>query len=56
MDRADLISLASPPCHQCGGPVQRVETKWRFEDGDWRPEGVMVCESGHRVRVEANSK
>jgi hypothetical protein len=54
MDRADLIELASPPCHECGAPVQRVETRWHH-DGDrrWRPGPCfMVCGYGHRVLVE----
>jgi hypothetical protein len=54
MDRADLIELASPPCHECGAPVQRVETRWhRDTDLDWRPGPCfMVCGHGHRVLVE----
>ena len=32
MDRADLIALASPPCHECGESVQRVETRWHLDD------------------------
>ena len=27
MTRAELIALASPPCHECGAPVQRVEIR-----------------------------
>ena len=54
MDRADLIELASPPCHECGAPVQRVETRWhRATDVEWRPGPCfMVCGYGHRVLVE----
>jgi len=53
MDRAEMIALASPPCHECGLPVQRVESRWHLEDGNWRPGPTfMVCAAGHRVRVE----
>jgi hypothetical protein len=54
MDRADLIALASPPCHECGESVQRVETRWHLDqDGNWRPgPAFMVCHDGHRVLVE----
>jgi hypothetical protein len=53
MDRADLIELASPPCHECGAPVQRVETRWHRDDDHWRPGPCfMVCGHGHRVLVE----
>jgi len=55
MDRAELIALASPPCHECGAPVQRVETRWHLdEDCRWRPGPYfMVCAEEHRVLVEA---
>jgi hypothetical protein len=55
MNRADLVSLASPPCHDCGAPVQRVEMRWhRDEDYNWRAGPFhMVCGGGHRVLVEA---
>ena len=55
MDKADLIALASPPCHVCSEPVQRVETRFHLdEDGRWRPGPFfMVCASDHRVLVEA---
>jgi hypothetical protein len=54
MTRSDLIALASPPCHQCGQPVQRVEMPWHLdEDYTWRPGPYfMVCADGHRVLVE----
>ena len=54
MDRANLIALASPPCHECGESVQRVETRWHLdEDCRWRPGPYyMVCADGHRVLVE----
>jgi hypothetical protein len=54
MNRAELIALASPPCHECGASVQRVETRWhRDEDGAWRlGPAFMVCADGHRVLVE----
>ena len=54
MDRADLIALASPPCHKCGASVQRVEARAHLdEDARWRPgPGFMVCADGHRVLVE----
>jgi len=54
MDRADLIALASPPCHECGESVQRVETRWHLDDDrNWRPgPAFMVCPDGHRVLVE----
>lgn len=52
---ADLIAVASPPCHECGKPVQRVESRWHLdEDGQWRlGPCFMVCARGHRVLVEA---
>ena len=52
--RKDLIALASPPCHDCGEPVQRVEMPWHLdEDYKWRPGPYfMVCADGHRVLVE----
>ena len=55
MDRADLIALASPPCHECGAPVQRVEARWHLdEDHRWRPGPYfMVCADEHRVLVQA---
>ena len=54
MDRADLIALASPPCHECGESVQRVETRWHLDDDcNWRlGQAFMVCPDGHRVLVE----
>jgi len=54
MTRAELIALASPPCHDCGAPVQRVETRWHLdEDGRWRlGPNFMVCGNEHRVLVE----
>ena len=54
MTRAELIALASPPCHECGAPVQRVEIGWhRDEDARWRPgPWVMVCADDHRVLVK----
>ena len=52
--RADLIDLASPPCHECGAAVQRVESGWhRGPDDHWRPgPWHMVCGRGHRVLIE----
>jgi hypothetical protein len=49
-----LIAIASPPCHQCGLPVQRVETRWHLdEDYRWRPgPAFMVCADRHRVLVQ----
>jgi hypothetical protein len=54
MDRAALIALASPPCHECGDSVQRVEGRWHLDDeNNWRPgPWFMVCDHGHRVLVE----
>ena len=54
MTTAELIALASPPCHECGAPVQRVEIPWhRDEDGRWRAGPFfMVCADQHRVLVE----
>lgn len=54
MNRADLIALASPPCHECGQAVTRVETRWELNgDGDWvLGPTYMVCADGHRVAVE----
>jgi hypothetical protein len=53
MDRVDLVAVASPPCHECGGSVQRVEIPWHLdEDSTWRPgPSFMVCADGHRVLV-----
>ena len=53
MTRAELIALASPPCHTCGAPVQRVETRWHLDEDDrWRPGPYfMVCDAHHRVLV-----
>lgn len=55
MNRSEMIELASPPCHECQRPVQRVDIRsCRAEDGAWVPEKfVMVCPVGHRVLVEA---
>jgi hypothetical protein len=50
--RAEMIAIASPPCHECGEPVQRVETRWRLVDHEWRSETFMVCDRDHRVLVE----
>ena len=54
MTRAELIALASPPCHECAAPVERVEARWHLdEDCRWRPGPFfMVCGNGHRVLVE----
>jgi hypothetical protein len=54
MNRSELIALASPPCHDCGAPVQRVEARWHVdEDYRWRPGPyVMVCGNEHRVLVK----
>jgi hypothetical protein len=54
MTRAELIALASPPCHACGAPVQRVEGRWHLDDDDrWHPGPYyMVCADEHRVLVE----
>jgi hypothetical protein len=53
MDNADLIALASPPCHDCGASVQRVEIPWHLDhERRWRPgPSFMVCADGHRVLV-----
>jgi hypothetical protein len=53
MNRAELIALASPPCHECAEPVERLETRWHLdEDGRWRQACFMVCGHEHRVVVE----
>ena len=54
MTRSELIALASPPCHACAAPVERVEIEWHLdEDYRWRPgPGFMVCGNAHRVLVE----
>jgi hypothetical protein len=54
MTQSELIALASPPCHDCGSPVQRVEMPWHLdEDGSWHPGPFfMVCTNSHRVLVE----
>jgi hypothetical protein len=53
MTRAELIALASPPCHECGSPVQRIEARWHLdEDCAWRlGPSFMVCDNHHRVLV-----
>jgi hypothetical protein len=52
MDRAELVALASPRCHECGESVQRVEMRWHEdEDGVWRQVAHMVCADGHRGLV-----
>jgi hypothetical protein len=53
MTRAELIALASPPCHECAAPVERVEIRWHLdEDLRWRPGPFfMVCHNEHRVLV-----
>jgi hypothetical protein len=54
MDRASLIAMAAPPCHQCGESVVRTEMPWHLdEDHTWRlGPCFMVCSAGHRVLVE----
>ena len=54
MNRAELIALASPPCHECDASVQRVEIRWHLDDdSNWRPgPSYMVCADGHRVLVK----
>jgi hypothetical protein len=54
MTTEELIALASPPCHDCGESVQRVEIRWhQDEDSNWRPgPSFMICTDGHRVPVE----
>lgn len=59
MTREELIALAAPPCHVCGGPVRRVEQSWVMDAagagtaGAWTPGAWwLVCGDGHRVRVE----
>ena len=32
MRRDELIALASPPCHDCGDPVQRLEHRWHLDE------------------------
>lgn len=54
LSRAELIEMAAPPCHECGGPVQRTEVRWVRLDGDgsWVPGPCwMVCAEGHRTLV-----
>jgi hypothetical protein len=52
--RAEMIALASPPCHHCGEPVLRVEIRWHLdEDARWWPGPCfMICGDQHRVLVE----
>jgi len=54
MTRAELIALASPPCHECAASVQRVEARWHLdEDYRWRHGPFfMVCGNEHRILVE----
>jgi len=54
MERSDFITHASPPCHECGEPVHRVQIPWHLdEDWTWRPgPAFMICGAGHRVLVE----
>jgi hypothetical protein len=54
MDRAQLISQAAPPCHECGESVRRVEGRWHLDEHqNWRPgPWFMVCGDGHRIPVE----
>jgi hypothetical protein len=53
MTRLEMIALASPPCHECAAPVQRVEVRWHLdEDCRWRAVFTMVCANEHRVLVE----
>lgn len=54
MTIAEMTALASPPCHECGEPVQRVEMPWRLTSGgEWLlSDPAMVCRGGHRVTVE----
>jgi hypothetical protein len=54
MTRAELVALASPPCHDCGEPVVRVEIPYELSPGgEWVPRlPAMVCAAGHRVLVE----
>jgi hypothetical protein len=54
MNRAELIDLAAPRCHECGDAVQRVESRWhRDADRHWRPgPSFMVCGRGHHVLIE----
>jgi hypothetical protein len=56
MRRDELIALASPLCHDCADPVQRLEQYWHLdEDGNWRLRCFMVCANKHRVlAVPAN--
>lgn len=50
--RAELIALASPPCHVCEQPIQRVENRWTLVGAAWKLAATMVCSAGHRVPVE----
>jgi hypothetical protein len=53
LTRQELIAWASPPCHECGEPVQRVETRYVEQAEEWVPGPYfMVCANGHRVLVE----
>jgi hypothetical protein len=57
MNRAEMTALASPPCHHCQEPIQRVETSWHrhtnHQNSEWRPgPWTMVCPNGHRIPVE----
>jgi hypothetical protein len=50
--RRELIAMASPPCHVCEQPIQRVENRWRLVGATWKLAATMVCADGHRVPVE----
>lgn len=53
MDRAELIRLASPPCHVCSEPIQRVEMRYEQDTaGEWRVGPTFtVCPNGHRHQI-----
>jgi hypothetical protein len=54
LTRAQLIALASPPCHECGAPVERVEMRYHLDEAAMWCLGpcFMVCGHDHRVLVE----
>jgi len=55
LTREEFMEIASPPCHECGAPINCVEHYyfWIHDDNHWGlGRMVMVCTNRHRIEVE----
>jgi hypothetical protein len=47
-----LFAIAMPNCPECGFAIQRFESFWKNPSGEWEETIHMVCQEGHRTKVE----